>query len=289
MPLPKRWVRGFAEAQTAGACLVQRARISSAEARRFWHTLPRTDSGSSHLYVTTSPRGLRLTGTVTAHAIPLGGPSRLRIIEPLLRYATSLTAYGPPTCTGPGASMWQLDLPGGTLTCAVSPTASRGFSGEGGLLHQLAAPRAARHAEAIADHLADHHDEDLIDPATISRHLGLPTVQVESGLAHLAANGTVGYDATRGGYFHRELPWTINESEALNPRLVAARRLLANGTVTVHPADQIVDVRHGTSHHRVRGHGSNATCTCPWIAQHGTSRGPCKHILAADLARKKRD
>ncbi len=26
-------------------------------------------------------------------------------------------------------------------------------------------------------------------------------------------------------------------------------------------------------------------CTCPWFGAHGSGRGPCKHILAARLAR----
>jgi hypothetical protein len=209
VPLPQRWVRGFAEAQAAGATLVRRAEISSAEARRFWHALPRVDNASSQLYATPNGRGLRLTGSARPDAIPVGGAGRLRMIEPLLRYARSVTVYGPRSCTGPGVSLWQLNLPDGTLSCALSPTLSRGFSGEGGLLHQLSEPESAEDADRIVDYLNDDHNGELLTPTRLAADVGLTVTQVESGLAQLAAAGTVGYDAAQQGYFHRELPWTV--------------------------------------------------------------------------------
>lgn len=287
-PLPQRWIRGFAEAQAVGATLVQQAEISSAQAHRFWRTLPRADNGSAHLNVSTNGRGLHLTGSAATRTIPLGGPSRLRMIEPLLKFARSVTVYGPRECSGPGASLWQLNLPDGTLTCALSPTPSRGFSGEGGLLHRLADPGGAGHADHIAGHLADHHNGELLTVAGLARDLRLTPAQVESGLAQLAAAGIVGYDAAQHGYFHRELTWAIDRLDALSPRLVAANALAAYAKITISsPTEDTVDIHHGSSHHRVRGRGRNATCTCPWIAQHGTSRGPCKHILAADIVRNR--
>ena len=286
-PLPQRWVRGFAEAQAIGAGLTPRTQISSAEARRFWRTLPRHDSGRSALFVSIGGRGLGLTGTPGPHAVPLGGPSRLRMIEPLLRYASSVTIYGPSAGdAGSGASLWQLDLADGRLSCALSPTPARGFSGEGGLLHQLADQDSTAYVELLSHYLDEDHHGELLLPAELATRLNLSAEQVRGALTTLAASGTVGYDAALGGYFHRELPWTVEGAEALNPRLVAARKLVAEGSVTITPgAENIVEVRHGDSQHRVRGHGLSATCTCPWIAQHGTSRGPCKHILAAVIFR----
>jgi uncharacterized Zn finger protein len=38
--------------------------------------------------------------------------------------------------------------------------------------------------------------------------------------------------------------------------------------------------------HRVRFDGDGAAaCTCPWWARYRGSRGKCKHVLAAELAR----
>lgn len=287
--LPQRWVRGFAEAQAVGASLTPRTQVSSAEARRFWRTLPRKDSGRSAIFVSIGGRGLGLTGTPGPHTVPLGGPSRLRMIEPLLRYASSVTIYGPDDGAGgvgSGVSLWQLDLADGRLSCALSPTPARGFSGEGGLLHQLADQDSPASVESVARHLDEGHHGELLRAAELATRLSLSEGQVRGALTALAASGTVGYDAALGGYFNRQLPWTIEGAEALNPRLIAARKLVAEGSVTIAAGpEDVVEVRHGESQHRVRGRGSSATCTCPWIAQHGTSRGPCKHILAADIFR----
>lgn len=287
--LPQRWVRGFAEAQAVGAGLTPRAQVSSAEARRFWRALPRNDGGRSALFVSIGGRGLGLTGTSGPRTVPLGGPSRLRMIEPLLRYATSVTIYGPDdgaSGVGSGVSLWQLDLADGRLSCALSPTPARGFSGEGGLLHQLAGQDSPASVEFLAHYLDEDHQGELLYPVELATRLSLSDGQVRGALTALAASGTVGYDAALGGYFHRQLPWTIEGAEALNPRLIAARKLVADGSVTMAAAsDDVIEVRHGDSRHRVRGHGLSATCTCPWIAQYGTSRGPCKHILVADIFR----
>ncbi|MDR2984919.1 MAG: SWIM zinc finger domain-containing protein [Nocardiopsaceae bacterium] len=44
-------------------------------------------------------------------------------------------------------------------------------------------------------------------------------------------------------------------------------------------------VRSGDSEHRVTFADSGDTCTCPWWGKHRGTRGPCKHVLAARLAK----
>jgi uncharacterized Zn finger protein len=36
--------------------------------------------------------------------------------------------------------------------------------------------------------------------------------------------------------------------------------------------------------HRVRLMDGESKCTCPWYAKHHGERGPCKHVLALQLA-----
>ena len=61
-----------------------------------------------------------------------GGAGRLRVLEPLLRYATALRAYGAETAAGalPQASAWVLELPGARVTLGLSPE-RRGVLGRG--------------------------------------------------------------------------------------------------------------------------------------------------------------
>jgi predicted nucleic acid-binding Zn finger protein len=37
----------------------------------------------------------------------------------------------------------------------------------------------------------------------------------------------------------------------------------------------------------VRVDPAGYTCSCPWWAKHGGSRGPCKHVLAVHVARSR--
>jgi hypothetical protein len=92
---------------------------------------------------------------------------------------------------------------------------------------------------------------------------------------------------TTGCYFHRELPFNLEQVETLQPRLKEARKLLENKSVKV-----IADLGGGafdvgvvgtevTHHVRLRPEGDR--CTCPWFSKHQGERGPCKHVLAAQM------
>jgi len=45
----------------------------------------------------------------------------------------------------------------------------------------------------------------------------------------------------------------------------------------------VVEVHSGKTRYRVRLLEDGARCTCPWFAKHRGARGPCKHVLAAQL------
>jgi hypothetical protein len=93
----------------------------------------------------------------------------------------------------------------------------------------------------------------------------------------------VGFDLAEGGYFHRALPFDLDLVESLHPRLAAARKLVAAGAVA-RGRDGEVRVTSGDIVHRVRITDTGTVCTCAWYGKHRNERGPCKHILAAELA-----
>ncbi|MEV7535353.1 SWIM zinc finger family protein [Streptomyces hydrogenans] len=282
VPLPDRWLRGFAEAQVASARFDLRAELTGAEAVRFLWGLPRSQSrGRAPLWVVQAGRTLRPTTRPGPGAVCLPGPDRLMALERVLRFATGLRVYGPVPDGLASASAWEMTLPGMRLTLTLSPDPSRGFSGEGGVLEALATDDAAADAELIAVLLAW---EPRIDPADLAEESGLTADRVRAALTRLGTAGRVGYDVADAAYFHRELPYDADRAERHNPRLVAARRLVAEDAVSVDGDG--VTVVSGERRYRVRESDAALSCTCTWWAEHRGRRGPCKHALAVRMVRR---
>lgn len=282
VPLPDRWLRGFAEAQVASARFDLRAELTGAEAVRFLRGLPRSQSrGRAPLWVVQAGRTLRPTTRPGPGAVCLPGPDRLVALERVLRFATGLRVYGPVPDGLASASAWEMALPGMRLTLTLSPDPSRGFSGEGGVLEALATDDAAADAELIAVLLAW---EPRIDPADLAEQSGLTAGRVRAALTRLGTAGRVGYDVADAAYFHRELPYDADRAERHNPRLVAARRLVAENAVSVD--GDSATVVSGERRYRVRESDGALSCTCTWWAEHRGRRGPCKHALAVRMVRR---
>jgi hypothetical protein len=284
VPLPERWVKGFAEVQVASSHMVLRHELSAAEARRFLQSLPRTRSRSV-AWATPAGSGLRLASRPDDDAVCLAGPERLRLLEKLLPFARGLSVYGPlPTGRDRSAeaSVWELDLEGARVVFGLSPELYRGFSGEGGVLSELAAADEAA-VEAVAEHL---HGEPEIDGAAVAHELGLGRPTVQTALGALGAAGRVGYDLAASAFFHRELPYERAVLESMHPRLLGAKQLVAEGSVRLDEDGAGGSVTSGEVEYRVRFDEARTRCTCAWFARHGGQRGPCKHVLAAEYARR---
>ncbi len=282
VPLPDRWLRGFAEAQVASARFDLRAELTGTEAVRFLRGLPRAQNrGRSPLWVVQAGRTLRPTARPGMGAVCLPGPDRLVALERVLRFATALRVYGPVPDGMSAPSAWELTLPGMRLTLTLSPDPARGFSGEGGVLEALATDDAAADAELIAVLLAW---EPRIDPADLAEQSGLTAGRVRAALTRLGTAGRVGYDVADAAYFHRELPYDADRAERHNPRLVSARRLAAQGAVTLDR--EKATVVSGERRYRVREADGVLSCTCTWWTDYRGRRGPCKHALAVRMVRR---
>ena len=280
VPLPERWLKGFAEVQLASAQVTPTLEVSAAEARRFVRGLPRSGSRKP-VWVVPAGRGLRITTRPTTDGVSLSGLDRLKPLEPLLRFARSLKAYAGPHDPAGSTGVWELELDDARLVLALSPESSRGFSGEGGVLWDLADEDAADDADLVAALLAF---EPRIDVDRLAADAALPRERVVSALGRLGAAGRVGFDVTDGGYFHRELPYDPERLAAMHPRLRDAHALVDAGAVRLE--GDTARVRSGDHEHVVRRTSDGDRCTCPWFAKHRGSRGPCKHVLAADLVRR---
>ncbi|GAA1325304.1 SWIM zinc finger domain-containing protein [Streptomyces sanglieri] len=283
VPLPDRWLRGFAEAQVVSAGFDLRAELPAAEAVRFLRSLPRSSGNASRgaRWVVPAGKTLRPTTRPVPGAVCLPGPERLVALQRVLRHATSLRVYGPVAEGAATASAWEVVLPGMRLTLTLSPDASRGFSGEGGVLDALATDDAAADAELVSVLLAW---DPRIDTADLAEQSGLTVERVRAALTRLGTAGRVGYDLADAAYFHRELPYDADRAERHNPRLVAARQLAGSGAVVLD--GDVATVISGERRYQVREQGGMLSCTCQWWADYRGRRGPCKHALAVRMVRR---
>lgn len=280
VPLPERWLKGFAEVQLAAAGMKQVLEVPASEARRFLRSLP-SSTGRKPMWVAQTGRSLRLTTRPSPDGVCISGTDRLKPLEPLLRFAKTLRAYSAPHDPLGASGLWELGLEDARLLVTLSPDVSRGFSGEGGVLWDLADDQASDDADLVSALLAF---EPTIDPARLASEGGISEERVVRALGRLGAAGRVGYDAAESAYFHRELPYDAERLAAMHPRLRDARALVEARAVRIE--GDVAYVRSGDAEHVVRRTPDGDRCSCPWFGKHKTSRGPCKHALAVDLVRR---
>jgi predicted nucleic acid-binding Zn finger protein len=278
--LPTRWLKGFSEVQAYQPGLRLRHECSGAQARQFLRDLP--GRGADRGYVMADPSGLRLSTMPSAGRVPVGGIRRLRVLEPVAGRIRGLRLWADADA---GTTGWELEFNQARLFLMLSPELKRGFSGEGQALDTLA---GGDWEAALARVRAELHWQAELDPAAIAVRTGLAVAQVSAALTALGTRGLAGFDVSTQRFFHRELPFALDRVETLQPRLVDARQLVAEGKVTAVPnlpegrlefTVQGLEVRH-----YVRLLEAGDKCSCPWFSRHQGQRGPCKHILAARIA-----
>lgn len=288
VPLPLRWLRGFVEVQAYQARMTPVLDVAAPMATRFFRSLPRTSTAKTELFVSASAGGLRAVTRASelrgARSVRVAGLERLRVVEELSPAAKRLRVYADEAGQ---ASAWELDFGSTRLTLVLSHDVWRGFSGEGQALSTLAAADAN---ELVASLRAELAWQAKIDLAALQRRCAASTEDLLRGLTVLGARGLVGFDVGQASYFHRELPYDLERVLALQPRLTAARAIVQAGRARLTRRDEAaVDVAidpsgaDGVPHHVKLGLDGATRCSCPWFAKHRGERGPCKHVLAAQL------
>lgn len=282
--LPVRWIKSFTNVQAYLPALQRRFEVNTTEARRFLRALPRGVAPKVPSFVQSLGAGLRLSQREARGTVRVMGTDRLKLLEPLLNQAKQLCVWSDDDS---GTSAWEVVFEQGRFLLFLSPEIWRGFSGEGQQLERLAGNSWETALPYVRDAL---RGKGRIDAARLASQLELKLPEIEAALAVLGARGLVGYDIVSGCYFHRELPFDMEQIEALQPRLVAARKLVAENKARIIQKTGADDsltaevVVQGTDvEHRVRLLPEGDRCTCPWYSKHQNERGPCKHILAARL------
>jgi len=275
VPLSDRWLRGFAETQVAASAMSRLAEFDANSTARFLRSIPTTTPTNTAMWVAAGAAP-RLGSSPSPGAVCIGGPDRLGLVAPLLRFSPTLVAYGTADATTAVSGMWVFSLPGARLTIGLSSQKSRAFSGEGAVLDALAVADATTDATLVGTLLSF---DSAIDLDRLVAQSGLLIERVRTALTALAMSGQVGFDLSAGSHFHRPLPYDLALIDGLNPRLQKARSLKA------HNAGDHWVVASRDVHHRVVLSAKGDRCSCPWYGTHRGNRGPCAHVLAARLAR----
>ncbi|CAB5723439.1 Uncharacterised protein [Delftia tsuruhatensis] len=97
VPLPRRWLKGFAETQMLSAGMALRHDLAGPALRQFVQALPRSSGMTTVMWAARAARSLRLASQPAPGAVCLAGPERLRVLEPLLRFATATGGEMPRT------------------------------------------------------------------------------------------------------------------------------------------------------------------------------------------------
>lgn len=275
--LPVRWIKGFCEVHAYQPRLVPYAVLTPVDARDLFRSLPKSSS-RQEFFLTKTGRAYRATPLEKPGSIRLTGVDRIRVLEPLLASAKSLRIWYDAESHTSG---WELDSASGTYFALVSPELNRGFSGEGQMLERLALGEWQPALAPISDSL---QWQSHIEIGEISRRAGVSEGAGEAALAVLGARGLVGFDVASGRYFHRVLPFDLDQVEKLQPRLANARELVDQVRIVSQAGlhiDATVPGSEFEQYVRLRPDGNR--CTCRWYSRHQGQRGVCKHILAVQM------
>jgi len=276
VPLPVRWLKGFLEASTFQGRMKPVFKVGRPATIQFLRGLRQTMK-LKVCWVKPAGSILRISQTRGAGAVQAGGLGRLHLLKDLAPVVQGLTVYAEESGE---TSTWEFNLPGQRFSVVISPETYRGFSGEGQALHQLARPLDPEQETRLQDALTWNA---VLNPAELAAVSGLQDEAVGDGMRQLATQGLLGYDLHHHAWFHRVMPFDRKRIEVLNPRLRAARKLLESGGL-VWTGNEAA-VRGSGVLHRVEL-GESPRCTCRWYTKYLGGRGPCKHILAAQLSRE---
>jgi len=281
--LPERWIKGLTTVQGYLAQMEEKLRLTRIQAVQLVQNLPVGIARTDFFLVLRGPRP-SFAPVGGPGTVRVGGVHRLRLLEGLLPLCEALRVYATPDGQ---AAAFVLELGGGQqFVLALSADAWRGFSGEG---NQLEALTDELPAEWVAGANNLFRGNETFNPTLFALENGIAPDTVDRLCASLSAMGLLGFDLTENHYFYRRLPFRTQRIISLNPRLKNARALLVAADDV-----QLVSVgAGGLTEARVRGSnvwhtvlvGSSepARCTCTWFSGHQGQRGPCKHILAAQM------
>ncbi len=280
--LPVRWLKSFAQIPQNLKGLTKQFSLNPGAALRSLRALPGNRDRAAQKALSLVVRGqtLQAVSRPKPSSITVCGTHRLAVLESLLPLSQGLDVWFD---SHTQVSGWEVHLPTGRFFLLLSPEVHRGFSGEGQELSDLAVGAGE---DLLSSVRAQFRWQSQIDSAELAQSLGVEQGSVEGALTHLGTRGLTGFDVHTQAYYHRELPFDRDMLTSLSPRLKGASRLIEEGRVE-RISDSVFRVFGDSAPHRVQLAAEGSTCTCPWFSKYLGARGPCKHLLAAEMADSK--
>ena len=268
VPLPERWLKGFAEVQVASARMVLR------------HDLPRSspalpaepaaDEVARGRMGDAAGRGLRLASRPTDAAACLAGPERLRLLEKLLPFARSLRIYGPlPRAGEVEPSAWGSSWTA-RRSCSRSPRAFEASRARVACWPTSPPPTTRSSSRSPIRSTASRRSAQArcrAPPASSDPTSRRRSVRSEPRARRVRPRAERVLPPGLGRHDRATL-------EGMHPRLLGARELVETGLC----ACRRTEAASSRAVTRSTSFGSRtASCAArAWYAKHRGERGPCK-------------
>ena len=280
--LPTRWIKGLTSVQLFLAGMEERFRLNKIQIIPLFQSIPKT-AVKSNFYLSKRANKFVFSPIQTKDSVFIGGIHRLRLLEGLLPYCDHLIVYQEKDAE---TVCFVMDFGKMRLSLALSPSAYRGFSGEGNVLENMIQTVPDEWVQAVNSLLKSN---EMFDPTLLSIEHDVNFDTMDALTASLSSIGLLGYDLNESQHYYRRLPFKMSRILALNPRLKNARKLVSDESVEfkVNTPPYIEAKVKGTDvEHTVIINGDQFRCTCNWFTNHQGQRGLCKHILAVKMLTK---
>ena len=198
--LPNRWIKGLTSVQHYLADMEPVFTLTKAQAIQLFQSLPKGSIKSDVFMVQRAGKFL-FSPVQQGKAVRVGGAHRLRLMDGLLPFLDSLTAYQTPDGQAAGFVLAMGSL---QLIFAFSADAHRGFSGEGKALEHLIDDLPMELIYGVNSQLKAN---ETFNPTLLSIEHDIDFGAMDTLTAQLSSIGLLGFDLVNNAHFYRRLPF----------------------------------------------------------------------------------
>lgn len=277
--LPNRWIKGLTSVQHYLAEMNECFELNRLQVIQLFQSLPKSTI-KGDLFIVQRAGKYLFSPLQSGKSVRVGSPHRLRVMENILPFVTSLKIY---ESEDSQASCFVALMGHLQMVFAFSADAYRGFSGEGKALEHLIEEIPIEWVYGI-NNLFKGNEVFNMTNLSIENDISFSTM--DSLTANLSSIGLLGFDVINNQHFYRRLPFKTQRILSLNPRLKNAKKLVAENDIEIVKRQSSfieANVKGTGVIHKVLIEDNMAKCSCDWYLKHQGTRGFCKHVLAVKM------